>query len=199
MLRIRLSRTGRKKLNLFRVVVAEHQAPVKGRFVEILGNFNPNAKTDNFKVNEKRLKYWLSCGAKPTDTVTNLLVDAKILSEKEKIKKTTKKKHRKKEEKAEKPDVIESPTAQKGEGSAMEIAEEKKEEQEKPEPEAEGKSKETKAEAPKEEKPKEKKVEPAPPTSSQGSEKTSEKSADLSTKAKAKVEAGSEGEKEKKA
>lgn len=124
MLRIRLSRTGRKNLNLFRVVVAEHQAPIKGRFVEILGNFNPNTKADNFKVNEKRLKYWLSVGAQPTDTVTNLLVDAKLLPEKEKIKKTTKKKARKKEEKVEKPDVIESPTAPKqGEGSVMEMAE----------------------------------------------------------------------------
>src|SRR4030042_4419798 len=123
MLRIRLSRTGRKNLNLFRVVVAEHKAPIKGRFIEILGNFNPNIKLANFKVDEKRLKYWLSVGAKPTDTVTNLLVDAKLLPEKEKIKKTTKKKARKKEEKAEKPDVIESPAAQKGEGSAMEIAE----------------------------------------------------------------------------
>jgi small subunit ribosomal protein S16 len=149
MLRIRLSRTGRKNLNLFRVVVAEHKAPVKGRFVEILGNFNPNSKLANFKVNEKRLRYWLSVGAQPTDTVTNLLVDAKLLPEKEKIKKTTKKKARKKEEKAEKPDVIESPAAQKGEGSAMEIAdvvpseseeeEESKEETEQPKKESQEK------------------------------------------------------------
>lgn len=161
MLRIRLSRTGRKNLNLFRVVVAEHKAPIKGRFVEILGNFNPNAKLANFKINSERLKYWLSVGAKPTDTVTNLLVDAKLLPEKEKIKKTTKKKIRKKGEKAEKPDVIESPAAQKGEGSAMEMAEEKKEEAKKPEIEAKGESKELKKEDPKEEKAEEKKNPPA--------------------------------------
>ena len=166
MLRIRLSRTGRKNLNLFRVVVAEQKAPIKGRFIEILGNFNPNAKLVNFKINEKRLKYWLSVGAQPTDTVTNLLVNAKLLPEKEKIKKTTKKKDRKKEEKAEKPAVIESPKAPKeGEGSAMEIPEdierpeeEKKKEIEKSEPEITEELKEK--ETPKEEKPEEKKENP---------------------------------------
>ena len=111
MLRIRLSRVGRKNLNIFRIVVAEHQAPIKGRFVEILGTYNPNQEKDNLKIDEKRVKYWMSVGAKPTDTVINLLVDSKILPAKEKIKKTTKKKSRKKEEKIEKPEHIESPSA----------------------------------------------------------------------------------------
>jgi len=163
MLKIRLSRTGRKNLNLFRVVVAEHKAPIKGRFVEILGHYNPSAKTDNFKIDEKRLKYWVSVGAKPTDTVTNLLVDAKILPEKEKIKKTTKKKLRKKEEKAEKPEVIEVPKAiQKGEGSAMEIPEEeeKSEEEKKPETEKQKPEELETKEPSKEEKSEEKKENP---------------------------------------
>lgn len=135
MLRIRLSRVGRRNLNVFRIVVADKNAPIKGRVIEILGMYNPRDEKDNLKINKERVNYWISVGAKPTDTVTNLLVDAKILPEKDKIKKTTKKKTREKEEKIEKPDVIESPGAPKAvqQGSILEEPEEeKKEEGEKP-------------------------------------------------------------------
>lgn len=175
MLRIRLSRTGRKNLNLFRVVVADNSAPIKGRFVEILGFYNPNLKSENFKVDEKRLKYWLSVGAKPTDTINNLLVDIKLLPDKNKIKKTTKKKHKKKEEKAEKPAVIESPGGPKqGEGSAMEIPEDQQKPEEKPaetEPLAEQKPAEEKPKEeegkPKEQQPPQKSADKNPPEKQQ--------------------------------
>ena len=139
MLRIRLTRTGRKNLSHFRIVVAQKEAPIKGRFIEILGAFDP--KIDDRKkainINEERLKYWQSVGAKPTDTVTNILVDAGILDAKFRIKKTSKKKVKGKEEKPEKPAVIETPQApQVQEGSAMEIpAEEAKPDEEETFPE----------------------------------------------------------------
>lgn len=123
MLRIRLTRTGRKNLAQYRIVVAEHKAPIKGRFIEIIGSFNPRLEEkDGLKINDERLKYWISVGAKPTDTVTNLLVDAGIFDAKQKIKKTSKKKTKEKEEKPEKPEVIESPAQpQAQEGSPMEM------------------------------------------------------------------------------
>jgi small subunit ribosomal protein S16 len=129
MLRIRLTRTGRKNLSNFRIVVAQKKAPIKGRFIEILGNFDPKSpRKTGLKINEERLKYWLSNGAKPTDTVNNLLVDAGIFDANRKIKKSSKKKVKEKEAKPEKPEVIESPTVpQTSEGSAMEITAEETE------------------------------------------------------------------------
>ena len=72
MLVIRLSRTGRRNLPHFRVVVAEKSAPIKGKFVEILGNFDPIQKV--FKVAKDRVVYWFERGAKPTQKVARLLL-----------------------------------------------------------------------------------------------------------------------------
>jgi len=56
-------------------VVAEHSHPVKGRFVEIIGNYNPAGdKTVNIK--QERLAYWLKQGAQPSETVANLIKKA---------------------------------------------------------------------------------------------------------------------------
>lgn len=75
MVRIRLSRTGRKHYHTFRIVAAETTSPRDGRFIEILGNYNPNLKSNAEKVTLKkeRVEYWLGKGAQPTDTVWNLL------------------------------------------------------------------------------------------------------------------------------
>lgn len=72
MLVIRLSRTGRSNQAAYRVVVAEHTAPVQGKCVEILGFYNP-ADNKKFEVKEDRIQYWMSVGAKPSDTVASLL------------------------------------------------------------------------------------------------------------------------------
>ncbi len=77
MLVIRLSRTGRKKQPTYRVVVAEHSAPVKGRFIEVLGHYNP--RTKELVVDEERAKLRLSHGAKPSETAEALLEKAGVL------------------------------------------------------------------------------------------------------------------------
>lgn len=78
MLRIRLTRVGKKNQPAYRVVVAEHWRPIKGRFIEILGHYNPVTKIKGFKGD--RIKYWLSVGAKPSVTAHNLLVKEGIIS-----------------------------------------------------------------------------------------------------------------------
>ena len=78
MLKIRLSRTGRKNYPSYRIVVAEHTAPIKGRFVEVLGHYIPNRNPKVLEYDEKKIKEWISKGAKPTDTVASLLKNAGV-------------------------------------------------------------------------------------------------------------------------
>lgn len=78
MLKIRLQRTGRKNNPAFRVVVGEHtNAAQSGKFLEVLGSYNPKAGT--FEISADRVKYWISKGAKASGTVHNFLVDKKIV------------------------------------------------------------------------------------------------------------------------
>lgn len=77
MLVIRLQRVGKKNQPSFRIVLAEKTAPVKGKFIEILGNYNPRLKTKAFEAD--RILYWLSKGAQASPTVHNLLVSEKIV------------------------------------------------------------------------------------------------------------------------
>jgi small subunit ribosomal protein S16 len=74
MLRIRLSRTGKKRQANFRVVVADQDAKRDGRVVERIGHYNPHANPIDYKINEGRALYWLSVGAQPSDAVERLLV-----------------------------------------------------------------------------------------------------------------------------
>jgi len=73
MVKIRLRRTGAKKQPHYRVVVADSRAPRDGRFIEILGHYNPRTDPVTFAVQEDRVLYWLSVGAQPTDPVKKLL------------------------------------------------------------------------------------------------------------------------------
>jgi small subunit ribosomal protein S16 len=73
LLKIRLSRTGKKKQPSFRVVVQEHTSPIKGRFVEALGFYRPAEDPKVFNVDVDRVKHWISVGAQPSDTVAVLL------------------------------------------------------------------------------------------------------------------------------
>jgi len=77
MLKIRLTRRGKKNKAFFRLVVAEHTSPIKGRFLEALGFLNPHTKEKNFK--SDRIKYWIGKGAQSSDTVHNLLVKEGIV------------------------------------------------------------------------------------------------------------------------
>lgn len=70
--RIRLQRFGRKHLPFYRIVVADSRAPRDGRFIERLGTYNPLPSKDGSKeitANSERVRYWLSCGAQPSDRV----------------------------------------------------------------------------------------------------------------------------------
>ncbi len=73
MLRIRLSRTGKKKQPSYRVVVADIEAKRDGRIVERLGHYNPLVEPVDYQIKEDRALYWLSVGAQPTDAVRRLL------------------------------------------------------------------------------------------------------------------------------
>ncbi|MBI5753842.1 30S ribosomal protein S16 [Candidatus Peregrinibacteria bacterium] len=73
MLKIRLTRIGKTKQPSFRVVLQEHTAPVKGKFIEELGFYRPAAKPKEVKFELDRVKHWLKMGAQPSDTVAVLL------------------------------------------------------------------------------------------------------------------------------
>lgn len=77
MLTIRLQRTGKKNQADFRIVLAEKEAPVKKKHLEVLGSYNPHKK--DFKVNEERVKYWISQRVQLSPTVHNLFVTKGIL------------------------------------------------------------------------------------------------------------------------
>jgi len=71
--RIRLMRFGRKKRPFYRVVVADSHAPRDGKFLDILGYYDPLKEPFEFNVNEEKVKKWLEKGAEPTETVRALL------------------------------------------------------------------------------------------------------------------------------
>lgn len=73
MLRIRLSRTGKKKQASYRVVVADVDAKRDGRIVERIGHYNPRTEPLTYVIEEGRALYWLSKGAQPSDAVRRLL------------------------------------------------------------------------------------------------------------------------------
>ena len=89
MLNIRLSRVGKRNHAQYKLVVTEKSSPIRGRFVEQLGSYDPHTK--EFIVKEDRVKHWISQGAGCSRTVHNLLVKKGVI-EGEKIKLTFKSK-----------------------------------------------------------------------------------------------------------
>jgi len=71
--RIRLARHGKKKAPFYRLVVADSRSPRDGRFIELLGTYNPMTDPAEVKVDEDRALHWLSVGATPSDTARALL------------------------------------------------------------------------------------------------------------------------------
>ena len=71
--RMRLTRVGSKKNPIYRVVVADSRSPRDGRFIEIVGRYNPQTDPSVIEFDEERVKHWLSQGVKPTDPVQRLL------------------------------------------------------------------------------------------------------------------------------
>jgi small subunit ribosomal protein S16 len=73
MLKIRLARVGKKKAPAYRIVVADARAPRDGRYVEIVGHYNPLKEPTEYDFNEDKVRDWLSKGAQPTERVQKLL------------------------------------------------------------------------------------------------------------------------------
>jgi small subunit ribosomal protein S16 len=73
MLAIRLRRTGSKKRPFYRVVVTDSRSPRDGRFVEVLGFYNPRTSPETVRVDRARFDHWLKAGAQPSDTVRTLV------------------------------------------------------------------------------------------------------------------------------
>ena len=71
--KIRLNRMGAKKNPFYRIVVADSRAPRDGRFIEILGNYDPSLQPAVVNIDEEKVMDWMGKGAQPTDTVKALL------------------------------------------------------------------------------------------------------------------------------
>ena len=71
--RIRLARVGSKKNPIYRVVVADARSPRDGRFIEIVGRYNPQTEPSTIELDEEKVRDWLSKGAQPSDPVKRLL------------------------------------------------------------------------------------------------------------------------------
>lgn len=71
--RIRLTRQGRKKQPFYRIVVQDSESPRDGKFLEIVGTYNPMNNPITLDIEQDKVQYWLDEGAKPTTTVKSLL------------------------------------------------------------------------------------------------------------------------------
>lgn len=76
---IRLRRTGKRKEPHFRLIVSDSRKDTTGTYLEAVGYYNPRQQPAMIELNRERIQYWLSKGAQASDTVHNLLVDAKLL------------------------------------------------------------------------------------------------------------------------
>ena len=74
---IRLRRTGTNKRPTYRVVVADRRAPRDGRFIEILGHYNPLTQPPTVKIDRAKVQAWIAKGAQPSNTVRKLLANVK--------------------------------------------------------------------------------------------------------------------------
>jgi small subunit ribosomal protein S16 len=71
--RMRLARVGSKKNPIYRVVVADSRSPRDGKFIEIVGRYNPQTDPSMIEFDEEKVKVWLSKGVQPSNTVSRLL------------------------------------------------------------------------------------------------------------------------------
>jgi len=71
--KIRLARVGSKKNPIYRVVVADSRSPRDGKFIEIVGRYNPQTQPSTIEIDEAKVKDWISKGAQPSDSVQRLL------------------------------------------------------------------------------------------------------------------------------
>ncbi len=76
--RLRLTRVGSKKNPIYRVVVADSRSPRDGRFIEIIGRYNPQTDPSTIDLDEAKVKEWLAKGAQPSEPVARLIKVAGI-------------------------------------------------------------------------------------------------------------------------
>jgi len=91
MVKLRLTRMGSHKRPFYRIVAATSTAPRDGRFIEIVGTYNPVTEPAIVNIDEEKVLKWLSNGAKPTDTVRSLLSREGIMTKFHEMKLATKK------------------------------------------------------------------------------------------------------------
>ncbi|HBO84279.1 MAG: 30S ribosomal protein S16 [Deltaproteobacteria bacterium GWC2_42_11] len=77
--KIRLTRIGAKKKPVYRIVVADSNSPRDGKFLEVIGSYDPNANPAKVDIDEEVTLKWLNRGATPTETVKNLIKRTNIL------------------------------------------------------------------------------------------------------------------------
>ncbi|HEY2384184.1 MAG TPA: 30S ribosomal protein S16 [Terriglobia bacterium] len=76
---MRLSRIGSKKRPYYRIVVIDKRRARNGRFLEVIGQYNPIANPVQMEVNAERTQYWLSKGAQPSETVRSILLKKELV------------------------------------------------------------------------------------------------------------------------
>lgn len=80
-IKLRLRRMGAKKRPFYRIVAAEHSSPRDGRFIEIVGHYDPLTTPATVVIKDDRVRHWISVGAQPTDTVAGLLKGKGVIGE----------------------------------------------------------------------------------------------------------------------
>lgn len=86
MVRIRLRRVGSAHQPYYRVIIADKESPRDGRFIEIVGQYNPRTKPATITFQEDRIYHWLSVGAQPSESVVQLFKTVKLTDRYERFK-----------------------------------------------------------------------------------------------------------------
>jgi small subunit ribosomal protein S16 len=79
MVRLRLTRIGSKKNPIYRIVAADSRSPRNGKFLEIVGRYNPQTDPSTIELDEAKVREWLGKGAQPTEQVARLLKKKNLL------------------------------------------------------------------------------------------------------------------------
>lgn len=87
MVKIRLTRLGDHKNPIYRIIVADSRSPRDGRFIEVIGTYDPHLE-NGVKIDADKAKDWIAKGAQPTDTVRSILIDAGVINAKKSTQKT---------------------------------------------------------------------------------------------------------------
>ncbi|PMQ01306.1 MAG: 30S ribosomal protein S16 [Dictyoglomus sp. NZ13-RE01] len=80
MVKIRLTRVGAKNKPAYRIIAIDSKKPRDGKHLEILGFYDPKTQPETIKVKEERIKYWLSVGAQPSESVEKILRKVGVLN-----------------------------------------------------------------------------------------------------------------------